>query len=227
MRTLAIGDIHGCLRALDTLLAEVRPQPDDLVITLGDYVDRGPDSKGVIDRLLELSKTLHLVCLRGNHDFMMQGARYNYAAQQEWLLMGGKETLASYSNLPGGGRLNDVSENHWEFLDRRCVNWHETERHFFVHADADPQLPLADQSEYILHWKKLTAPKPHQSGKIMICGHTSQKSGKPRNWGHAICIDTYVYGDGWLTCLDIDTGQIWQANQQGESRTSMLSPPHW
>src|SRR5713226_9326831 len=84
MRTFAIGDIHGCLVALDRLLAEVRPQPDDLVITLGDYVDRGPDSKGVIDRLLGLSQLCRLVSLRCNHDYTMIEAGKQFRYRQNW-----------------------------------------------------------------------------------------------------------------------------------------------
>jgi hypothetical protein len=52
----------------------------------------------------------------------------------------------------------------------------------------------------------------------MICGHTAQKSGRPLNLAHAVCIDTFVYGDGWLTCLNVTTGQIWQANQRRQTR---------
>lgn len=226
MRTLAIGDIHGCLQALETLLAEVRPQADDLVITLGDYVDRGPDSKGVIDRLLVLAKTCRLVCLRGNHDFMMQEARKNFFAEREWLAMGGKPTLASYSGRGESGTLNDVPAEHWQFLES-CVDWYETKTHLFVHAGVDAERPLAEQSPNMLYWEKVIAPKPHCSGKVLICGHTSQKSGKPRNWGHTICIDTFVYGDGWLTCLDTGSGQVWQANQRGEARTTMIGVAHW
>lgn len=71
MRILAIGDIHGCSIALDSLLAAVVPQPEDKIITLGDYVDRGPDTKGVIDRLIALHATGQLIPLRGNHEQIM------------------------------------------------------------------------------------------------------------------------------------------------------------
>ena len=67
MRILAIGDIHGYLAALDALLAAVDPKPDDSLIFLGDYVDRGPSSKGVLDRVIELEKKRRVVCVRGNH----------------------------------------------------------------------------------------------------------------------------------------------------------------
>jgi len=250
MRTLAIGDIHGCLTALERLLAEVRPQADDLVVTLGDYVDRGPDSRGVIERLLQLGTECQLVALRGNHDFMMLEARrarldadnwrrdpirltdptYHPRAdvpseEKEWLACGGRQTLVSYSQ---GGTLRDVPEEHWHFLEQTCVDWYETATHLFVHANAYPDMPLADQPEYMLHWEKMLAPRQHVSGKILICGHTSQRSGLPRNWGHTVCIDTWVYGAaGWLTCLDVDTGQYWQANQSGETNTSMLGLAHY
>ena len=61
-------------------------------------------------------------------------------------------------------------------------------------------------------------PPPHQSGKSMVCGHTSQPSGLPVNLGHAICIDTWVYGDGWLTALDVGSGRYWQTNERGGRR---------
>src|SRR4051794_24858439 len=101
MRTLAIGDIHGCLTALDTLLLAVRPQPDDLIVTLGDYVDRGPDSRRVVDRLLHLPPLCQLVALRGNHDQMMLDARAGAEPLRDWLGCGGRETLRSYAPADG------------------------------------------------------------------------------------------------------------------------------
>jgi serine/threonine protein phosphatase 1 len=244
MRILAIGDIHGCLTALDRLLAEVQPQPDDLVITLGDYVDRGPDSKGVIDRLLALGQSCRLVALRGNHDFMMVEAwkqfryRENWRtikagwlpldderlsdAEKDWLDMGGRQTLHSYAPLGRLGKLSDVPDTHWEFLEKTCVDWHETERHIFVHANVYPELPMPEQPTYMLHWEKLGEAVAHCSGKTLICGHTGQRTGTPRNLGCAICIDTRAYGGGWLTCLDVTRGSVWQANQQGELRTANI-----
>jgi serine/threonine protein phosphatase 1 len=237
MRVLAIGDIHGCSRALDTLLAAVAPARDDLLVTLGDYVDRGPDSRGVLDRLLALHRTGRLVALRGNHDLMMLDACKGPEEAMEWLWCGGQETLASYAPPGGAGppadvpadhpefveKLRaDVPADHWEFLEKICVDWFETETHFFVHANAYADLALAEQPGYMLFWEKLVDPAPHVSGKIMICGHTAQKNGRPLNRGHAVCLDTWVYGAGWLTCLDTQTGKIWQANQQGQQRTGSL-----
>jgi serine/threonine protein phosphatase 1 len=230
MRILAIGDIHGCSIAFDALIASVKPQPDDKIITLGDYVDRGPDSKGVIDRLITLHETGQLTALRGNHEVMMLQVRNStglpravrHQQKSQWLGKGGSATLASYSKLGKTGKLADVPNTHWNFIENICVDWHETETHFFVHANACPCLPLAQQPDYLLFWEKFDNPAPHYSGKTMVCGHTSQKSGVPLNLGHAICIDTRVYSKGWLTCLDVTSGRIWQANQAGQQRRALI-----
>ncbi len=216
-RILAIGDIHGCSRALDLLLADVNPHGDDTIVTLGDYVDRGPDSKGVLDRLLDLHATGRLVPLRGNHEIMLLSAQALGDDRYLWLDCGGQATLDSY-----GGALDDVSDSHREFIESACVDWFECATHFFVHAGAYSDLPLDVQPDDVLFWESFTDRGPHESGKIMICGHTQQRSGVPLNLGYAVCIDTWAYGDGWLTCLDVTTGQLWQANQKGERRRAHL-----
>ena len=232
MRLLAIGDIHGCLRAFTTLLDAVALQPDDRIITLGDYVDRGPNSRGVLDRLIELHSTGRLVVLRGNHDIMMLDARHS--TDPMWVACGGGATLLSYGAtdqqiedaIEKGGHYGDlllkVPPGHWRFLEEECLPWYETETHFFVHANADADLPLDQQSDDMLYWQKLLRPCVHVSGKTMICGHTRQKSGLPLNLGTTICIDTNVYEDGWLTCLDVHTGRIWQANELGKARCGWM-----
>jgi len=219
---LAIGDIHGVSAALDALMAVVQPTPDDVLVFLGDYVDRGPDSKGVIDRLLAWSQTLQLVCLRGNHEIMMMNARNGRDDLRMWLSVGGTQALASYAK---GGRatLADVPEKHWQFLDERCGDYFETETHIFVHANLYPGVELADQPESMLFWEFLEGPIDHISGKTVICGHSSQRGGNPLAWKKTVCIDTHAYGaNGWLTCLDVDTRSYWQANAQGDTRRGDL-----
>jgi serine/threonine protein phosphatase 1 len=225
MRYLAIGDVHGHTQVLDRLLQMVSPRPDDRIITLGDYVDRGPDARGVLDRLIALHRGGSLVPLRGNHDMMMLAAREGPDALHEWLSCGGRATLASYGDGLEDGSLADVPAEHWRFLEETCLDWYETEGHFFVHANVYPELPLAEQPLYMLHWEALYDATPHCSGKVMVCGHTKQRTGLPRNWGFAVCVDTWVYGDGWLTCLDVESGRLWQANRLGEARTGWLDPP--
>lgn len=210
-RILAIGDIHGCLTALDTLLAEISLQPDDTLVTLGDYCDRGPDTKGVLDRLIALSTRCHLVALRGNHDALMLASRQDFAKGFEWKQVGGIETLESY------GSLTAVPEAHWQFLETQCVDLWETETHFFVHGGVSPHVPLSEQPTHTLHWARFENVEPHESGKVMVCGHTSQKNGLPHDLGYAVCIDTWAYGDGWLSCLDVGTGDVWQADERGRA----------
>ncbi len=222
MRTLAIGDIHGCFKALTTLAAFVPFDTGDVLIALGDYMDRGPDSCAVLDWLLAWKRRGHLVALRGNHELMMLQARESKEAMQCWLEVGGDATLASYSPFGDSGKLIDVPDPHWQFLEEGLCGWHETDTHFFVHANAYPDCPLAEQPDFMLYWESFDRPPPHDSGKVMVCGHTPQKSGKPRNLGHAVCIDTWAYGRGWLTCLDVASGRYWQANQRGQTNQGWL-----
>lgn len=222
MRILAVGDIHGCSRAFDALLALVDPRPADRIITLGDYVDRGPDSRGVLDRLLRLRKTHDLVSLRGNHEQMMCDARLGGFGEFSWLAFGGRETLASYGTPDEPGTLADVPAEHWDFIEHVCVDWYEMNGYFFVHGTADPELPLAEQSLDTVYYGTFDAARPHVSGKLMVCGHTAQKGGAPAVQPCGVCIDTWVYGDGWLSCLDVPSGRVWQANQKGQKRTAWL-----
>jgi serine/threonine protein phosphatase 1 len=226
MRLLAIGDIHGCLTAFNTLLKLVAPQPDDRIVTLGDYVDRGPDSRGVLDRLIALHAGGRLVALRGNHDIMMLNTRF-LGIDPLWLSYGGNTTLLSYGidakdDIDREQVLAKIPQLHWKFLEEDCLPYYETEEHIFVHANLDPDLPLERQPDYILYWERLDGPTAHISGKTMICGHTRQKSGVPLDLGTSICIDTNVYDGGWLTCLDVLSGRVWQANEKGETRTGRL-----
>src|SRR5687768_14534048 len=135
MRILAIGDIHGCLTAFDRLLEVVQPTPEDLLVTLGDYVDRGPDSRGVLDRLVQLKRELRLYPLCGNHEQMMQEACVDAGIREGWLGYGGAATLASYTNNGHEAGLESVPKEHWQFIGD-TLDWFETDRHFFVHAGA-------------------------------------------------------------------------------------------
>ena len=153
---------------------------DDRLVTLGDYVDRGPDSRGVLDLLIGLHAGGRLIALRGNHDEMMVDARIGSKDDRGlWLACGGRETLASYGvRDPETSDLKEIPESHWTFLERDCLDWYETETHFFVHANAYPDLPLDEQPRYMLLWEKLYVPCVHISGKVMVCGHTRQTDGR-------------------------------------------------
>jgi serine/threonine protein phosphatase 1 len=221
-RHLVIGDIHGCYAALEALAAYVPIRDDDLLVTLGDYVDRGPDSREVLDWLIKRHATGMLVPVLGNHEIMMLDARDEPYLASEWLEVGGRETLQSYATDGGEGRLEDVPSSHWQFLEQQTVKYYATESHIFVHANLLPDLELPDQPDFALFWEKFRNPPPHQSGRIMVCGHTPQPALTPLDIGHAICIDTWIYQNGWLTCLDPATGEFWQANQRRETRRDRL-----
>ncbi|MBI2191148.1 MAG: serine/threonine protein phosphatase [Planctomycetes bacterium] len=216
-RLIAIGDIHGCLKALDTLLEMVAPESGDRLVFLGDYGDRGPDTRGVIDRLLAIRAKHQAVFLMGNHDALMLSVRSDAHDLMAWLSFGGDKTLESYRPPKEGLDLKHVPDSHWAFL-QSCADFHETDSHIFVHGAVEPHLPLARQDSEHLLWQKLQKPQPHISGKTVVCGHTAQKSGLPLDLGHTVCIDTYVYGSGSLTALDVDAGSIWQASQTGIRR---------
>lgn len=119
MRLFAIGDIHGCSTALRRLDRELAFRSSDIVVTLGDYIDRGPDSQGVIDFLLELGQRCQLITLRGNHELMALRAAPVHL--QEWMANGGDATLHSYGvKTPAG-----IPAAHWAFLES-TVAYHET-----------------------------------------------------------------------------------------------------
>lgn len=220
MRTIAIGDIHGCRASLEALAEYAEFSADDTIVTLGDYVDRGPDSKGVIDFILDLRTRMKVVSLKGNHELMMLQARHSAQALLSWAVagVGGEETLQSY----GGEDFGAVPEEHWEFLENG-LPFHEIDTHFFVHANAADDAPLGEQPNFMLYWEKFYDPLPHRNGKIMVCGHTSQKDGVPLNVGHAVCIDTWACGGQWLTAFDVTSGIYWQANEQGELRKDHIA----
>ncbi|QDV63420.1 metallophosphoesterase family protein [Crateriforma conspicua] len=217
-RLIAIGDIHGCTVALENLLRHVQPDPDDLVVALGDYVDRGPDSRGVIDRLIQLGGQTQLVCLMGNHEEMMLEVVRGEAPHHEWLKHGGIETLDSYGF---DGDLNFLPPEHQNFLDN-LGDFFETDAFFFTHAAYDAGLPLEQQPVDLLRWHSLMrgVPPQHYSGKTAIVGHTANRDGEVVDLGHLICLDTYAYGGQWLTAMDLNERSFWQANQQGQVRVS-------
>jgi len=109
---IAIGDIHGCSDALEAILRDINPQPDDTVICLGDYVDKGIDSEGVIDLLIDLMQKCRLVPLLGNHEEMMLKARDSNAVFRRWMDLGGIVTLDSYGS---SGQIDLIPDVHFQY----------------------------------------------------------------------------------------------------------------
>lgn len=220
-RTIAIGDVHGCSAALNALLDAIGPRPDDVIVTLGDYVNRGPDSRGVIDRLIALERECTLVPILGNHDeVLLETLAGQRGAFSDLIDMDGRATLVSYGAMKfTEADLARVPPDHRAFLSR-CRDYYETETYIFVHAQYDPDSPMDEQSPHRLRWDSIRdgIPGPHVSGKRAIVGHSSQKSGEILDVGHLVCIDTFCYGGGWLTALDVDTGETWQFDRDGRPR---------
>jgi serine/threonine protein phosphatase 1 len=207
-RVIAIGDIHGCSIALRRLVDAVQPQSTDTIVTLGDYINRGPDGRGVIDQLIALRDQCSLIPLLGNHDQLLLR---NRTARTE--IPG--ESLTD----PDNG-LERFRDEHFSFLES-CELFFEIDTHFFVHANYDPKRRLAEQDPYTLLWLSLAEkmPRRHFTRKTAIVGHTSQKCGEILDRRHLKCIDTFCYGGGWLTAMEVLTGKLWQVNRDGMART--------
>jgi serine/threonine protein phosphatase 1 len=221
MRTLAIGDIHGCNSSLVELLKQVRLEPDDQVIFLGDYIDRGPASRQVVESLLELKKGCSPFFLRGNHEVMILEAREDPVKSHLWESYGGLETAFSYGANFREDWASTIPVTHWTFLEQ-TMKFLETDTHIFVHACLDPGLDMIDQPDWLLYWEYFERLQPHKSNKRIVCGHTPQKSGQIKDVGFAVCIDTGPAVGGWLTCLDTSSGKFWQANEKGETRDGAI-----
>lgn len=204
-RLLAVGDIHGCLDQLHALLDQVAPAPEDRVVFLGDYIDRGPASAGVIDYLIEFSETSpSSIFLRGNHEQMFVEFLDGRDAEM-FLINGGLKTLDSYRTHG----LWPIPSSHRRFFET-LRNYYETEDHIFVHAGLRPGIPLAEQESADLLWiRREFITSDYDWGKTVVYGHTPHM--EPLLSDSRLGLDTgCVYGRQ-LTCCDVLTRRIWQA----------------
>jgi len=223
-RLLVIGDIHGFLTPLNLLLDHLKPDFEDTLVTLGDYIDRGPQSKDVLLKLIQLKPLTNLQMLIGNHDLMFLESIHFKRFNTDWLLYGGLQTLESFGVDLANPDFQLFDAKIVDFLKSECSRYWEDEKHIFVHAGVDPSLPLDQQTDKLLFWDKLDPNFcGHQSGKKVVCGHTRQTSGQPLNLKNLLCLDTNVYGGGWLTCCDLNSMEYWQANALGEFRQAKIT----
>jgi serine/threonine protein phosphatase 1 len=228
MRSLVIGDIHGCFRSLRILERQMAFRDEDHVILLGDLVDRGTHSKHVIDWAIQRKKRGgKLTVLRGNHEWIMLWAKDDSTATKSWLtdFVGGTQTLLSYRTSRVRGVLTDIPQEHWDFLENDTHSWFEDSQFIYVHAHVDPALPMAEQPADQLFWSRFQTQPLHVSGKRIICGHSAQKDGTPNVKVHGVCIDTGCHSGGWLTCLDVSNMTGLQANEKGEMRKVQVDWP--
>ena len=201
-RTLVIGDIHGCHNAFLALLNKVQPDPiTDTVILLGDYIDRGPDSKQVVDEILNLrTRTRKVIALMGNHEqsFLnyLQGKNREF-----YLTIGGSATLQSYglTDNPLEDPATKIPGKHLEFFNNLLLYWEDSEN-IYVHAGLKPHVHLSQQpTEWLLWSRDEVISSGYDFGKRVIFGHTPFREPiiKPQYIG----IDTGAVYGGSLTCL--------------------------
>jgi serine/threonine protein phosphatase 1 len=220
LRLYIIGDIHGRSDLLDQLVDEIsrdidqHGDRDSLTITLGDYIDRGPDSRGVLERLSRNPFPTPYVALRGNHEVLLENFLDSPATAEQWRRFGGLETLYSYgvpvNDLLLGKGFEEAARamedalppEHRTFLSslRNCISMNGC---FFCHAGVRPNVPLAQQDVKDLLWIREEFLNSTQDyGKMIIHGHT------PNVWPEVkrnrVNIDTGAFATGRLTCLVIE-----------------------
>jgi serine/threonine protein phosphatase 1 len=197
VQTFVIPDIHGRLDllcdGLDQITARSRGRAG-VIVTLGDYVDKGPQSKGVVDRLLAgVGEGLSLVTLKGNHDTMMLDALRDPSKLPGWLAEGGDAALTSY-----GGDIVNVPQTHTDWFDRLRLVYVDAHR-LYVHAGVDPDLPLDQQSEKTLLWKRYDAGFPGGFRNFhVVHGHDNCPDG-PLLYEGRSNLDTLAWRTGRLT----------------------------
>lgn len=206
--TYAIGDIHGSLPQLETLIKACRSDAGGRplrFVLLGDYIDRGPDSAGVMRFIIDQQSLLgdSVIALQGNHEAMMLDVLDGTAVLVNWLLSGGAATLQSYgvnhpSALPGP---------HLDWLRGLPLSYDDGRR-FFVHAGIDPRQPRDAQRPHDLLWIRepfLSDRRDH--GRLIVHGHTPLLDGKPDLRSNRLNVDTAAVFGGHLTAAVFDDTQ--------------------
>ena len=231
-RIVVIGDIHGYRDPLERLLGKIDPGDGDLLVFIGDYVDRGPYTRACVDLLVEVkAQKSDTVFLKGNHEDMLLGSIGMPALisdMRTWLYNGGDRTLASYGatereirRLRGAADeeerkrivLGRIPQNHIEFfLDLEL--YVETDRFFICHAGVSPAATIEEGKENLfdLLWTRDHFLHDEQVWeKTVVCGHTPQKEVLVRR--KLICVDTGLYYYGTLSAIDLLSGGIYQVRR--------------
>lgn len=230
----AIGDIHGQMHELDRALARITTDggKDAHIVFLGDYTDRGPDSRAVLDTLIAgQAEGRNWTCLKGNHDRMFQWFMEDEPRHDPYLMiqfswlherLGGDTTLASYGVDAGPTRRQKdvhaearaaVPRAHVDFLAGLRLT-HETETLFFVHAGIRPGVPLVAQTEEDMIWIRDEFHRWHRPHpRLIIHGHTPVT--RPTHFGNRVNLDTGAgYGDP-LTTAVFEDGKVWHLTEAG------------
>ncbi|MFO8163304.1 MAG: metallophosphoesterase family protein [Thermodesulfobacteriota bacterium] len=201
-KIFVIGDIHGCLDMLKRLIDKIEWNPaNDRLIFIGDYIDRGENSKGVIDFILRLKKDSTLIqCLLGNHEQMF----LDYLSgvdSQTFLLNGGLSTLRSYEAIKKSKDDPLIPSSHLDFFSS-LLTMIELEHYYIVHAGFQPNIGIEDQNLNDMLWiREEFIHSDYDFGKVVIFGHTPFNS--PLVMKNKIGIDTGAVFGNYLTCLEL------------------------
>jgi serine/threonine protein phosphatase 1 len=206
--TYAIGDIHGSLDKLKALVEACREHAGDREIRfvfLGDYIDRGPDSAGVLRFMMSLQADLpkQIVALKGNHEAWALSLLDGVAPAGAWLRNGGAETLRSY----GAKEIGDLPRAHLDWM-RSLPLFFDDGRRFFVHAGVNPSRPLDAQHEEELLWIRMPfLSNGRDYGRLIVHGHTPLESEKPELHPNRLNLDTAAAFGGPLTAAVFNDSQ--------------------
>ncbi len=228
-RIYAIGDVHGCAALFDAVLAAIesddadRAPADTAIVLLGDLIDRGPDSAGVIARARALQQRRNVRLLMGNHEEMFLAALDDDQTLRDFLRYGGRQTALSYGIDPAAYHAADVAEvgvllrSHVPADDVAFVAGFEHSvrigDYLFVHAGVRPGVALEDQKPSDMHWIRgpfLSATDGY--GAVVVHGHTI--FAKPEIMAGRIGIDTGAYSSGRLTALGLEGTRRWLIEAQ-------------
>jgi serine/threonine protein phosphatase 1 len=222
-RLFAIGDIHGCPDELGALLKSISPRHGDTVVFIGDYVDRGPSARDVIDQVLELPSTgAEIVALKGNHEDMMLsylGLPGNYG--ESFLFNGGAATLDSY----GVGEreldhaIQHLPDQHIAFLMNLALSYLRPP-YLFVHAGVMPARQLEEQEPEDLLWiRQEFINRPHCLDATVVFGHTPMRD-TMIDLPYKLGIDTGLVYGGKLSCVEFAEGVLYQVSRASRQVTS-------
>lgn len=197
--TFAIGDVHGCFAKLNKLMhrcGEYAGSRPHRFVLLGDYIDRGPESRPVIARLRRLTEQRpgDIVCLKGNHEDMLLSAVDTPSGMLWWMHNGGDTTLASYGvELPTDLPADDI-----EWI-RKLPLCHDDGLRFFVHAGIDPAVPLDRQDSTTMLWTRESYSDALDPGRLIVHGHTPLRSAYPEQRPYRLNLDTGAVFGGPLS----------------------------
>ncbi len=206
-----MGDVHGRLDLLRRALADIAEDADDVsfrIVFLGDYVDRGPHSRGVVELLMSLqSAGWPAICLKGNHEELMLRAvdRTGPDALAQWLLFGGEATIKSYGLEPQDQLADAIPRAHLRWLSGLPLTTGDAHR-IYVHAGLAPKTPVHRQSERACLWirERFLAARETDFDGHVVHGHTPVWEGKPNPaepelLAHRTNLDTAAFATGILT----------------------------